>query len=138
MTGETAWCCKMSVMRISMSLFRSVLLLACGWLFAAAAYGANNIMVVVDGNYLQLDQPPVMEGGSVLVPLRGIFEKVGAQVLWDARTKTIRATKPDGAHVQLTLDSREALVNGRPVRLDMPAHQILGTTMVPLRFVSEA
>jgi hypothetical protein len=71
------------------------------------------------------------------VPLRGIFESLGAQVNWDASTRTITATKGD-TDVQLGIGDHRATVNGRAVYLDAPAMILGGSTMVPLRFVGEA
>lgn len=72
-----------------------------------------------------------------MVPLRGIFEALSADVLYDAATRSIKATK-ESTIVQLQLGSRTALINGRTVYLDVPADTVGGRTMVPLRFVSES
>jgi hypothetical protein len=72
-----------------------------------------------------------------MVPLRGIFESLGAQVNWYAPTSTISANK-GATDVQLSIGDPRATVNGRTVLLDAPAMILNGSTMVPLRFVSEA
>ncbi|MGI5845191.1 MAG: stalk domain-containing protein [Candidatus Xenobium sp.] len=96
---------------------------------------AQNISVFVDGK--RLDQKPVSISGSTLVPLRGIFEALGAEVKWDGPTRTVRANR-GSTNIELTLDSPLALVNGEIKRLDVPARSIGGLTMVPLRFIGEA
>lgn len=78
-----------------------------------------------------------MIDGRLLVPLRGIFEALSADVLYDAATRSIKATKGETV-VQLQLGSRTALIDGRTVYLDVPADTVGGRTMVPLRFVSES
>ncbi|HEY3247386.1 MAG TPA: copper amine oxidase N-terminal domain-containing protein [bacterium] len=98
---------------------------------------AQTIRVLVDGSPISFDQPPAAIGGRVLVPLRGVFERLGAYVQWDPRTNTVSATKP-GTTVQLQIGSRQAYVNGRLVTLDVPPMVVQGRTLVPLRFVSEA
>ncbi|MFA5504907.1 MAG: stalk domain-containing protein [Vulcanimicrobiota bacterium] len=110
-----------------------------GTIFAAAglAVAQPNITTELNGNRLYFDQPPVMQEGRVLVPLRGIFENLGADVLYTPATKQIKATG-SGNTVELTLGERQAFINGRQVYLDVPAGTIAGRTMVPLRFVSEA
>ncbi|OPY55859.1 MAG: hypothetical protein A4E55_02447 [Pelotomaculum sp. PtaU1.Bin035] len=40
--------------------------------------------------------------------------------------------------IQLKIGDSTAYKNGRPVRLDPPAQILNGSTMVPVRFVSEA
>ncbi len=75
--------------------------------------------------------------GRVLVPLRGVMEKLGAYVSYQASTKTVSATRGD-VDIQLTLGQRRAVVNGREVMLDVPAMEFRGSTLVPLRFMGEA
>ncbi len=97
----------------------------------------QGIRVYVDGRLANFDVPPTMVQGRVLVPLRGVFEQLGATVDYDARTQHIMAIR--GAQtVELTIGSRQARVNGTPSLLDVPAFTIAGRTMVPLRFVSES
>jgi hypothetical protein len=81
-------------------------------------------------------QPREMDG-RVMVPLRGVLEKMGATVDWDAGSQTVRAAKGD-MELELPIGSRTAHINNRAVRLDVPAMTLAGSTMVPLRFVSEA
>lgn len=40
------------------------------------------INVTFNGRFLDFDQPPVIINGRVLVPLRAIFEAMGATVKW--------------------------------------------------------
>jgi len=79
---------------------------------------------------------PQKIGGRVLVPLRGVMEKIGAFVGWDAATRTVTAQKGD-IDLSMRLGERTAVVNGRTVTLDVPAQSINGVTMVPLRFMGE-
>ena len=72
-----------------------------------------------------------------LVPMRGIFEALGAVVGWDGETRTVTGTKGD-ISVKLTIDSKIANVNGKTVELDVPATIIRDRTYVPTRFVSES
>jgi Copper amine oxidase N-terminal domain len=101
------------------------------------ALAQSAIGVYIDGQPVSFDMPPMMMQGRVLVPLRGIFERLGATVDYDARTQHIVAVH--GAQtVELTIGSRQARVNDTPTLLDVPAMAINGRTMVPLRFISEA
>jgi hypothetical protein len=98
---------------------------------------AQPILAKLDGRALQFDQPPVMMGGRVMVPLRGIFEALGANVRFESASQRIFATRGSQS-VELSLGSNQAMVDGQPVTLDTPAASLGGRTMVPLRFVSEA
>ncbi len=98
---------------------------------------AQEIRVYVDGRPMNFDVPPTAIQGRVLVPLRGVFEQLGATVDFDARTQHIVAVRGSQS-VELTLGSRQARVNDAPKLLDVAAFTINGRTMVPLRFVSES
>lgn len=123
--------------RIHFTRTLAPLALAVLFFFTAGSAGAQGISVFVDGNPLRSDQPPVMIGGRTFVPLRGIFEALGATVVWDGATRTVRAQR-DATSVELTLGSYQARVNGQGVSLDAPARSVGGRTMVPLRFIGEA
>ena len=75
--------------------------------------------------------------GRFLVPIRGIFEALGADVAWDGHTNTVTG-KRGHTTVILTIDSNLARVNGDHIQLDVPATLINGRTFGPLRFISEA
>jgi hypothetical protein len=77
-----------------------------------------------------------MRDGKVLVPMRKVFEMLGAQVTWNQPTKTIGAVRGDRS-VVLTIGATQARVNGREHTLDVPARVEEGSTFVPLRFVGE-
>jgi copper amine oxidase-like protein/Big-like domain-containing protein len=106
-------------------------------LLGLPSLSAPSVQVVIDQQPMILDQPAVMQEGRVLVPLRGIFERLGAEVVYVASTRSIKATR-DRTQVELQLGSRSARVDGRSVYLDVPAVSYGGRTMVPLRFISEA
>ncbi|HAF59928.1 MAG TPA: copper amine oxidase, partial [Clostridiales bacterium UBA9856] len=92
--------------------------------------------MLLNGRYLTFDQPPINRNGRVLVPMRAIFEALGADVDWDNNLR--RAIGTLGARqVQLTIDSKTAYINGEPVELDVPAVIESSRTLVPVRVVSE-
>lgn len=99
---------------------------------------ADHIRVELNGEpvHFQGAQPREVDG-RVLVPLRGVLERMGANVDWSAHTQTVTATKGN-MDLELPIGSRTAKINNRTVRLDVPAMTMGGYTMVPLRFVSEA
>jgi len=78
---------------------------------------------------------PVIENGTTLVPLRAIFEALGATV--DYANGNITAKKGDTT-VKLTIGQKEATVNGKTVTLSVPAKVVTGSTLVPLRFIGES
>lgn len=96
------------------------------------------IKVRLDGELVKFeDTSPVMEGSRVLVPLRGIFEKMGATLEWDATTKTVTA-RQNGKTIVLPLGKTMATIGDETVTLDQPAMVIDRRTFVPLRFLGQA
>ncbi len=82
-------------------------------------------------------QPAVERDSRLLVPLRGILEKLGAFVSFDSASQTVSAFTPT-KRIALTVGTRQAFVNDLPVNLDTPAEVLNGSTMVPLRFLAES
>ena len=94
------------------------------------------IFVEVNGNILQFEQPPIQLNNRTLVPLRTIFEALGAAVQWNSATSTIKATKGNFSAILVIGDSN-AMVNGKKVALDAPPTIENNYTFVPVRFISE-
>ena len=113
-----------------------VALAALGLAGAAGAQGVPTVTVNQQPLAFQ-GQPPVEQGGRVLVPLRGVLEKLGAYVEFDNRTQTVTAFR-GATHITLQIGARSATVDNRAVGLDVPAQVINGSTLVPLRFVAES
>lgn len=124
-----------------MKIRRSMLALMLGLVVLAAALptlaAERPTSVFVNGQPLQFDVAPVVIGGRTLVPLRAIFEALGADVTWDQPTQTATATW-QGGDVVLPIGAAAATVRGEDRKLDVPAQLIGGRTMVPLRFVAES
>jgi hypothetical protein len=103
--------------------------------FAPLATLAQPVTVIVNGQAMQFDQPPIVQGGRVFVPLRGIFETLGASVVYS--NGQINATSR-GRSISLTIGSTHGIVDGRPVSLDVAPFVVGSRTLVPLRFVAES
>lgn len=104
---------------------------------SARAADSQAPAILIDGQALPSDVPAISVGDRVLVPLRGVFERFGASVSYDARAQIASAVL-DGTKVLVSLRSPDAWVNGEHRRLDGGAREIAGRTMIPLRFVAEA
>ncbi|MBP3359698.1 MAG: copper amine oxidase N-terminal domain-containing protein [Clostridia bacterium] len=100
---------------------------------------ANNdaISVYLNGKQLQFDVQPQIINDRTMVPLRAIFEALGASVHWDDNTKTVTSSK-NTTNIILTVDRTTMSVNGNSVALDSPACIVDGRTLVPVRAISEA
>jgi len=79
----------------------------------------------------------LVKGGQIYVPLRSMFEQMGATVSASADGKTITAAK-SGASVSVTLGKDEVVINGESRPLDVPPILYKGIVLVPVRVLSEA
>lgn len=98
---------------------------------AAVKVTVNGEAVVFSGS------PPIMVRGRVMVPMRGVFEQMGAEVEWKPAEKLVIATKAD-AKVECWIGRTFAEINDEQVKLDAPPMLLNGRALVPLRFISEA
>ena len=99
---------------------------------------AESINVYVDGSKVNFQNTePIMVRDRVMVPLRGVFEQMGASVDWSERDQSVTCMKGDQT-IRISIGDPRAWVNDKTVNLDQSAMLYRGTTMVPLRFVSES
>jgi hypothetical protein len=104
-----------------------------------SVYGAQGaITVAVDGETVAFSgQAPVIVNGRTLIPLRGVFEKMGYSIEWDGATKTA-TLKTDKNSISVSANSSAFTVNGESKALDVPAQIMNGSMMLPLRAIGES
>ncbi len=111
------------------------------------------IGVYINKEALNTDTLPYIKNDRTLVPMRAIFEALGATVTWDDTTKTATALKKrveiindngvDRIHtvqdeVKITIGENALYKNGERIELDCAAEITNDRTMVPVRAISEA
>ncbi|KIL36799.1 copper amine oxidase [Gordoniibacillus kamchatkensis] len=99
--------------------------------------GKTGVKLYVNGDEPAAEVAPFIRDGSTLVPFRAISEALKATVSWNAEERSVTVTRGD-VTVKLLIDSKTAYVNGQQVELEVPAAIENGSTVVPVRFVSEA
>jgi hypothetical protein len=99
---------------------------------------AQSIAVAVNGERVRFPYAqPTQVAGRVMVPLRGVLERLGAdRIDWRPARQEVFVSGV-GGDIILRIGDRTAEVDGRRVLLDVPPLIMSRTTMVPLRFVSE-
>ena len=121
---------------------------AASLLIGASSVSADEITVELDGNPIEFDVKPEIIDGRTMVPLRKIFEEIGALVKWDNDTQTVSARK-NKKTITLSIDSADLQIDkgdtdeeGNPiyetVTLEVPAQIVSGRTLVPARAISES
>lgn len=101
--------------------------------------------VLVNNKTLKTEFSPYIKQGRTFVPIREITEKLGADVDWRAKDKSIKITL-NGDVIKMKINSPIVTVNGKKINLDNAQAPQLALykspkretkTMVPLRFISE-
>lgn len=97
------------------------------------------IKLFVNDTQYFMNPAPYIKDGCTLVPMRRVFEILGANVSWNEAERSVTATKGN-TEIKLYIGSQIAYKNGQAIQLEVPAEIMASTgrTMVPLRFVSEA
>lgn len=111
-----------------------------GCLLLAMGQGAvaeESCKLTLNGRELAVDPAPVNRGGTILVPLRLLFEEMGATVDYDPETGKITGTRGE-ISIQLQVGSLQAMRNGGNMPLEQAPVLIGEKTYVPARFVAEA
>jgi len=107
--------------------------------------GTNcTVRLRVNGEDMAMEAVPFIENGRALIPLRGVMEKLGAQVNWDAKAQKAEVKTPEKKLV-FQIGKRAVRIvsnkNGREVEdtvdLDVPARIRNNYTYIPARFASE-
>lgn len=108
-----------------------------------AVHCEDDIKVTLDGKEIAFDVPPQIIDGRTLVPMRAIFEALGAEVEWSQELQSVLAEKDDtfitmtiGVNVFTVGNLRDSI--SEKVELDVPPVIIEERTLVPVRAVSES
>lgn len=101
-------------------------------------FNRNDVGIRINGTYIDVSPKAKIIGESTFIPLRGVFEAMGAKVLWEGTRHEVTIVK-DSKTIVLTIGKQQALVNGNWQTLAIaPFISVEGSTYVPLRFVTEA
>jgi hypothetical protein len=114
--------------------------LALMFVFASlsAAFANDAINVTIDGEPVVFEgQQPVNVGGRTLVPVRGVFEMLGFDVDWNSESQQATLTNENYTMI-ITIGNQTFTTNGESHALDVPAQNIGGRTMVPIRLPLES
>jgi len=97
----------------------------------------NIVTVFVEGERVIFDTYPMIVNDRTMVPLRAVFEALGAIVSWDDETKTVTAEIGKDV-IELTIGADFMTLNDEKIMLDSIAFIENDRTYVPLRAISEA
>lgn len=96
----------------------------------------SDISVFYNGSEIVFDQPPFIENGRVLVPMRAVFESFGAEVEWNGGEQQITAVKGNDI-IQMRIGDHKITKNDIVINSDVAPRIVGDRTFVPLRVIAE-
>ncbi|ATP39043.1 hypothetical protein CSE16_02825 [Solibacillus sp. R5-41] len=96
----------------------------------------NNVTIIINGEVVLFKDPILNESGHLLLPMRDFYEAIGATVSWD-QAKKMASSVRNNQTIDLTINSKTALVNGNKVQVSVAPIVHKDRTYIPMRFVSE-
>jgi len=95
----------------------------------------------IDGAYHELEEglytKVITENGTVLSPLRDIFDAIGESYKYDEATQTITMSIDDDTLI-MHVGKTNALINGKEIQSQIAPKIINGSVFLPIRFVFES
>ena len=104
--------------------------------FSITVFAQDAIKIYVDNEEVFLDVVPFVENGRALIPLRDVFEKLGAKVDWNKSLQEV-VIKDNNNEIEMILGKDKVMVNGIIKDIDVPTKMINSRTFAPLRFIVE-
>lgn len=121
-----------------------IIVLCMALIMQTAVFAADSgITVIINGNQLESDVAPEIVNDRTMLPMRAIFEELGATVSWLEADRIVLATKND-LMIVLQIDNYKMSVQSasnnenKAVELEAAPYITNGRTMVPARAVAEA
>lgn len=97
----------------------------------------DDILLCINGEYIQPEHGVKMINNRTMLPMRALFEYLGADVSWNNDTRTAIG-KLDNNTVEFTIGKNVYIKNGQEYKTDVPAKLIDANTYLPVRAVAEA
>lgn len=93
--------------------------------------------LVLNNNEITLKQPIEIRKGVSYLPLRSLIEQMNFKVLYNNTQKKIELVQPN-LKITFVMGIKDAVVNGKKVKMSDAPFTQKGVTYIPIRFVSEA
>ena len=110
-------------------------------LSSTSVFARGKVSIELNGQPFVSDTEPFIENNRTYVPVRAIFEAVGASVTWDEENKTAIIARMNGTqfkHVALQVGNDYVFINSEKVAVDAPAFIENNRTYVPLAVIMRA
>jgi hypothetical protein len=98
---------------------------------------AQKVKVKVENEVVAFDVMPREVNGVTMVPIRSMLDSMGGSMRWDLEKRTISAWK-NSRRFDFVVNSRQAVVNDKPVQMDEAPLIKQNRIYVPLKFLADA
>ncbi|WP_139997787.1 stalk domain-containing protein [Paenibacillus paridis] len=95
----------------------------------------KSFSIMLNDNFVKLSADPVIINGTTFVPLRDVFQSMGAKVNYDAGKISISKGKTS---ITLEINKTQTTINGKAKQVSEAPRYNQAKTIVPLRFITEA
>ena len=125
-------------------IFTLVLALVIALSAFAPCFAAEYVDVEINGQKIEFDVPAQIINDRTMVPMRKIFETLGAEVEWYEAEQGILALTPQGKVIVMKIGANRMIVGNiatneeKKVELDVPPMLVDSRTLVPVRAISES
>jgi|LSQX01.2.fsa_nt_gb spore germination protein YaaH len=100
-----------------------------------SAYDSANTVLIIGGEQIIDEKPPVVSDGQVLLPFSTVKSHLDPYIWWDQTLKKVTITTEDRV-IQMQTDSLDAYINNHPMELKFPATEIEGAVYIPINFLA--
>ena len=106
----------------------------------AATFVIGSTTYTVDGVEQTMDVAPYVKDGRTYLPVRYVANALGVNdnnIMWDSASGTVTLIKGDKV-VQVTVGSKNMVINGATIAMDAAPEITDGRTMLPFRWIAWA
>jgi len=95
------------------------------------AFEMNEIGVVIEDEYISLDNPVTFYNNEILVPVELIKNHIDKHIFWDKTENVLTITTQDKV-IRMKSEDLTSYVNNKPVSLDMPVKMFSDVPYIPI------
>ena len=101
-----------------------------------AAFETDGLNLVVEGEIVYSKNPPKVIDQEILLPIEVVKKYFDENIYWDDNLKKVTITTKDKL-IRMKTNELEAMVNNKPVNLNIPAVEENGEVFIPIEFLSD-
>lgn len=105
-------------------------------LWTESFYESGKNYLVIGGEVIRDEKDPIIEDGNILIPFDVIKKYIDPTAHWDEKLKIAVFTTEDKL-ITMKTDKLTAMINRRPVDLNIPTRIVDDTAYIPIEFLKD-